>query len=166
MGPRFIRAASDVLGYEVGDDQVADAVAAHEGKDISTLRQALLERTEAFEAAGGRGVELTEEIDSLRIALAVRGVKEQGKIRFQPGSVVATLGALQVATHEQIAGIVGRHLAGDWGDVSKDDAAANEKALKDGDRLVSSYEIAPDTKLYGITEWDRSATTVMTPGEY
>ena len=50
------------------------------------------------------------------------------KIRFQPGSIVATLGALQVASHQQIAGIIARHLAGDWGDLDESDKKANERA--------------------------------------
>jgi hypothetical protein len=88
------------------------------------------------------------------------------KIAFEPGSIVATLGALQVATHEQITAILARHLAGDWGDLGDEDKKANERALKDGDRLFSSYEIAPDTKLWIVTEADRSSTCVMTPGDY
>ena len=63
------------------------------------------------------------------------------EIRFQPGTIVATLGALQVASHQQIAGIIARHLAGDWGEVGKEDAAANERALRHGMRLLSSYTV-------------------------
>ena len=88
------------------------------------------------------------------------------KIAFEPGSIVATVGALQVATHEQIAAILARHFSGDWGDLGAEDKKANERALKEGERLFSSYEIAPDTKLWIVTEWDRSATTVLTPDEY
>jgi hypothetical protein len=88
------------------------------------------------------------------------------KIKFQPGTVVATLGAMQLATEDQIKAILDRHLAGDWGDLGAEDKRANERALRNGERLFSSYEIAPDTQLYVITEWDRSVTTVLTPGEY
>lgn len=88
------------------------------------------------------------------------------KIVFQPGAIVATVGALHAATGQQIAAILARHLSGDWGDLGESDKKANEAALKHGDRLFSSYEIAPDTKLYVITEWDRSVTTVLTPDEY
>ena len=35
--------------------------------------------------------------------------------------------------------------------------ALQNAVMVDGDRLFSSYEIAPDTKLYVVTEWDRSA---------
>jgi hypothetical protein len=88
------------------------------------------------------------------------------EIKFQPGTVVATVGALAVADQLQIAQLLARHLSGDWGDLGDEDKRANEHALKHGDRLFSSYDIAPDTKLWIVTEWDRSATTVLTPGEY
>jgi hypothetical protein len=56
--------------------------------------------------------------------------------------------ALEVAPHEQIAAILARHLTGDWGDLSDADKKAKQRALKYGARLFSSYEIAPDTKLW------------------
>jgi hypothetical protein len=74
MDQRIVRAASNALGYDVDEDRVAQALAAHEGSDTRTLRRQLRERVAIFEAAGGRGVELAEEIDGLRIALAARRV--------------------------------------------------------------------------------------------
>jgi len=38
--------------------------------------------------------------------------------------------------------------------------------LKSGDRLFSSYQVTPDLKLWIITEWDRSVTTLLLPSEY
>jgi hypothetical protein len=70
-----------------------------------------------------------------------------------------------VATPEQLAALVRRHLSGDWGDVGAEDAKANEAALKWGERILSSYKVGEE-KLWVITEADRSSTTVMTPGEY
>ena len=93
------------------------------------------------------------------------GAPAGGAVRFQPGTVVVTLGATLVATEEQLAALVRRHLAGDWGDVDKDDAKANERALKWGERVLSSYEVNGE-KLWVLTEADRSATTVLTPDEY
>jgi len=34
------------------------------------------------------------------------------------------------------------------------------------DRLLSSYQIAPDLTLWIITEWDRSVTTLLVPSDY
>lgn len=58
-----------------------------------------------------------------------------------------------------------KHLSGDWGDLCEDDKKENEFSLKNGYRLFSSYIINGE-KLWIITEWDRSVTTFLTPGEY
>ena len=87
------------------------------------------------------------------------------KIKFQPGTVVATIGAMDVATSPQIAALLRRHLSGDWGDVCEQDAKANEWALRHGARILSSYDV-DGNKLWVITEASRESTTVLTPGEY
>ena len=64
-----------------------------------------------------------------------------------------------------------RHKCGDWGDLCEEDRRMNDEAIEaereggDTDRLFSAYETGIG-KLYVITEWDRSTTTVLTPGEY
>lgn len=44
----------------------------------------------------------------------------------------------------------------------------NEAALHNGDRLFSSYDIdaGSETRLWIITEADRSVTTLLFPSEY
>ncbi len=59
-----------------------------------------------------------------------------------------------------------RHAQGDWGDVCKEDWKANEDALKNGLRLLSSCKLPNGKKIWIITEWDRSATTILFPEEY
>ncbi len=60
-----------------------------------------------------------------------------------------------------------RHFGGDWGDLDEGDKRQNDFALKTGeDRLMSSYQITPELKLWIITEWDRSVTTLLLPSEY
>ena len=60
-----------------------------------------------------------------------------------------------------------RHLEGDWGDLCKEDKELNDYALKSGDdRILSKYDFNNDTSIYIITEWDRSATTILFPDEY
>jgi hypothetical protein len=88
------------------------------------------------------------------------------KLLFQSGSIVATVGALQVADRFQIAELLRRHMEGDWGDVDKDDAEANERAVAWGDRILSSYKLPSGEKLWILTEADRASTTILTPGEY
>jgi len=58
-----------------------------------------------------------------------------------------------------------RHFAGDCGEMCEEDVLANERALRDGERIFSSYD-TEFGKLWIITEADRSATTVLFPSEY
>jgi hypothetical protein len=50
--------------------------------------------------------------------------------------------------------------------VSDEDRVANELALQDGDRLFSVDTKEGLAKIWVITEWDRSVTTVLFPDEY
>lgn len=88
--------------------------------------------------------------------------------RFPLGQIVATPGALEAL--EQAGGnsttLLRRHLAGDWGEVDEDDRRENERSLADGCRLLSAYTLSNGTKLWIITEADRSATTLLLPSEY
>ena len=61
-----------------------------------------------------------------------------------------------------------RHCAGDWGELDVEDKKANDLALQEGGRLFSAY-IQPgkrDSKIWIITEADRSVTTILFPKEY
>ena len=58
-----------------------------------------------------------------------------------------------------------RHHAGDWGEVSAGDAAANDGGLSCGDRLLSAYR-TPFGRIWIVTEADRSSTCVLLPKEY
>jgi len=89
--------------------------------------------------------------------------------RFSPGRLVLTAGVSELVQQGRLNpnAYLRRHLNGDWGDLSEDDRKQNDAALKSGeDRLFSSYQVAPDLKLWIITEWDRSVTTLLLPDEY
>ena len=64
--------------------------------------------------------------------------------------------------HECIA----RHFSGDWGDMDAEDKATNDAGLEGGGRLMSAYKAEGHPKIWIITEWDRSVTTVLFPDEY
>lgn len=87
-------------------------------------------------------------------------------MRFQLGRLVATPAVLAAVPISVIDLCVTRHLSGDWGDMSDTDKQTNEQALKDGNRLFSAYQVRADTRIWIITEADRSATTVLFPEEY
>lgn len=86
--------------------------------------------------------------------------------RFLLGQVVATRGALAAVPAEEISTALARHRAGDWGELDEHDRQENELAVCTGKRLLSTYRSAAGTKFWIITEWDRSATTVLLPEEY
>lgn len=93
--------------------------------------------------------------------------------RFQFGQVVATPGAIAALKHaEQTAlELLSRHVAGDWGVVDAEDAAANDEALKDGSRILSSFLLKSGEKLWVITEavnddGIRTSTCLLQPQEY
>lgn len=89
--------------------------------------------------------------------------------RFSHGRVLMTAGVSDLARQGRLdpAPYLSRHLRGDWGDLSDEDRRRNDAALKSGDeRLFSAYQVAPGLKLWIITEWDRSVTTLLLPSEY
>lgn len=87
---------------------------------------------------------------------------------FELGQLLATPGVLGAveASGDDLMSYIARHASGDWGIVDKDDQRANDRALKDGTRLLSAYLLKDGTKIWVITEADRSATTVLLPDEY
>ena len=87
---------------------------------------------------------------------------------FPLGQVVATPGVLRALQEaEQPPGeFLVRHVTGDWGDLDPEDVQANAHALREGLRLLSVYHTSTGMRLYVITEWDRSVTTLLLPDEY
>ncbi len=88
---------------------------------------------------------------------------------FPAGQIVATPAALALLgqVNKTPAEFLSRHLRGDWGDdLCQDDKTENELSLKEGFRLLSSYNVTDGEKLWIITEADRSVTTLLLPEEY
>lgn len=52
-----------------------------------------------------------------------------------------------------------------WGDLGDEDKAANDRDSREGGRLMSRYDTGAGSS-YVLTEWDRSATTVMLREDY
>lgn len=88
--------------------------------------------------------------------------------KFPLGQVVATPGALTALAeagqtpHE----FLNRHVAGDWGELDEHDRQENELSLQEDFRILSAYRLRDGTKIWIITEADRSATTILLPEEY
>jgi hypothetical protein len=89
------------------------------------------------------------------------------KPMFPLGQIGITEGAVEALERTNImaTSIVQRHVMGDWGDVTDQDKSSNELALEMGGRILSSYRLPDRTEIWVTTEPDRSATTVLLPGE-
>ena len=87
---------------------------------------------------------------------------------FKLGQILATPGAIGAleATGENAFHFVTRHVSGDWGDVDEHDAQENIFSVENGYRILSAYHLRDQTKIWVITEADRSATTILLPAEY
>ena len=96
------------------------------------------------------------------------GEEKKPKPLFRLGQIVGTPGALDAlseAEHEPIDLLL-RHVTGDWGDLDDEDKKENELSVREGFRILSAYHIETGVKVWVITEWDRSATTILLPEEY
>jgi len=87
--------------------------------------------------------------------------------KFTSEDIVATSNAVSFMERHSVDGkaLLDRHFAGDWGDQSKGDLRTNDTALKNGERVMSSYDVEGG-KIWIITEWDRSVTTILLPSDY
>ena len=62
---------------------------------------------------------------------------------------------------------INRYCECDWGEMCEEDKAMNDSAVENGDdRIFAAYVKEGLPKIYIITEWDRSATTILFPDEY
>ncbi len=89
---------------------------------------------------------------------------------FEPGRLVMTQSVhyLVEQGHLDPSPYLRRYFSGDWGELPDEDWNSNQRALTTGERLFSSYnvEAGDETRLWIITEADRSATTVLLPSDY
>jgi hypothetical protein len=88
---------------------------------------------------------------------------------FQLGVLVATPAALDAMTlaGDDLRAYIIKHITLDPGDLDEHDIAANERAVKDGSRVFSAYTLSDGvTKIWIITEADRSSTCVLLPADY
>jgi hypothetical protein len=87
---------------------------------------------------------------------------------FPLGRVLSTPGALHALDEagQSPEEFLRRHQRGDWGELCEEDKRENELSLVYGFRILSSYRTTAGTKLWLLTEADRSATTFLLPAEY
>jgi hypothetical protein len=101
-------------------------------------------------------------------------MNSDNKPKFKLGQTVATPGALAALekSNESALPFLLKHQSGNWGEVCKGDKELNDQAISnEGDecrqqRVLSCYRTAQNERIWIITEWDRSVTTILLPDEY
>lgn len=102
--------------------------------------------------------------------MAIQKVTVNGK--FKLGQLVMTAAVNNKVADDTpfskfVISSLGRHAAGDWGDMAQEDKAENNLAVSEGNlRVFSAYEKEGLPKIWIITEADRSVTTVLFPEDY
>ncbi len=116
---------------------------------------------------------LYETIHPSMIAMHLMGLRRETPkpTLFKGGTLVVTTGVQHLAsTNQALAALLYRHLTGDWGDLCDEDKAENQFSLENDYRILSHYKFTDaegaDARVYIITEWDRSLTTILLPDEY
>ena len=93
-------------------------------------------------------------------------------MKFELGQIVCTMGVSQAMEDNLkfvkfIQKSLARHINCDWGDMCEEDKESNNSAVANGDdRIFSAYNYKNGVKVWIITEWDRSVTTILFPEEY
>lgn len=97
----------------------------------------------------------------------------RNKNEFELGTVYLTRGVADLQERDRgfsafVNACLLRYASCDWGDTCPEDSEANNDALVGGERILAEYRQAdhPDWRIWIITEWDRSVTTILFPDEY
>ena len=96
------------------------------------------------------------------------GEETEPKPLFALGQIIGTPGALNALTiaEQNPVELLLRHVTGDWGNLDDEDKKENELSVEQGFRILSAYKLETGVKVWLITEWDRSVTTILLPDEY
>ena len=93
-------------------------------------------------------------------------------MNFELGQVVQTEGISNARQEDEnfsneVDKCFARYCNAAWSDMEyEDDKTMNDEAIKNGnDRIFATYKTSKG-KIYIITEWDRSFTTILFPEEY
>lgn len=116
-------------------------------------------------------INLLDSASTNAMAAAIIGLMEQ-LVRpplFDLGQLAATPGALDLLdrTGTNASTLLAQHQRGNWGSVCECDATGNNRAVKAGEKILSSYDLGEQReRIWIITEHDRSVTTLLLPEEY
>jgi hypothetical protein len=103
----------------------------------------------------------------LEVALADEPDRDPTRL-FELGHCIATDGVAALGV--DLKPYLDRHAAGDWGQLGAVDKRANDRAVKEGTRILSAYDVPLEdgetARIWLITEADRSVTSALLPEEY
>lgn len=90
--------------------------------------------------------------------------------KFELGQLVVTDGVNAKMKTDQgfdtfVKTSLGRFKRCDWGTLCDEDKAECDKAVKNGDQMIMGAYTRDGEEIWIITEWDRSATTILFPHE-
>ena len=68
-------------------------------------------------------------------------------VRFPYGRLVATRRVINELDGLTISRLLTRHLHCDWGDICDEDWKINDHAVKNGERLLSSYQVGAEKEI-------------------
>jgi hypothetical protein len=89
------------------------------------------------------------------------------RAKFPLGDVCMTNGVARLFAPCEVFAALADHAQGKWGDICDEDKAANDSAIADGGRVLSTFTRADDgQRLWIITEASREVTTALLPDEY
>lgn len=87
---------------------------------------------------------------------------------FLLGQVVMTPGAasaFEASGDDPLAFLI-KHVRLDPGDLDAHDIRENQLSVEHGWRILSAYRLSDGTRIWIITEADRSSTCILLPEEY
>lgn len=92
--------------------------------------------------------------------------------KFELGRLVLTIGVdmkmkVDSSFRDFVQFSLDRYGQCDWGDTCDEDKQTADESLRDGERILAVYKHKESgIKIWIITEWDRSVTTILFPDEY
>jgi hypothetical protein len=88
--------------------------------------------------------------------------------RFTPGTLQVSPIAIEALLRNEadLTLLLWRHLVGDFGEMCFDDKQVNERSIKAGGRVLSSYPLDDSTVIWVITEAGWKSTLVIVREEY
>lgn len=86
---------------------------------------------------------------------------------FPTGRVLVTASAAEALqeTGTHVVALLCRHRKGDWGDVPTDGRIANDRAVRTGGEVGSTYRLGAGHACFIVTDGARAVTVVMTEAD-